>query len=60
MTTDPWPADDPQPGDFDAALADIDPGLIEHHDGKPNAELRILTPIVPPRKQSSPRRDGFA
>ena len=28
---DPWTDPDPQPGDFDADLADIDPHLVETH-----------------------------
>jgi hypothetical protein len=42
MTTDPWTADDPQPGDFDAVLATIDPTHLEHRDGDATAILRIL------------------
>ncbi len=45
MNPDPWTADDPQPGDFDAALAEIDPALGEHHDGDSDAALRILVSV---------------
>jgi hypothetical protein len=45
MNSDPWTADDPQPGDFDAALAEIDPARVEQHDGDPDAALRILVSI---------------
>jgi hypothetical protein len=45
MSTDPWTADDPQPGDFDAVLATIDSRYVEHHDGDPAATLRILVSV---------------
>ncbi len=45
MNPDPWTADDPQPGDLDGALAEIDPALVEHHDGDPDAALRILVSV---------------
>ncbi len=45
MITDPWTADDPQPGDFDAVLASIDPEYLEHRDGDPTATLRILVSV---------------
>jgi hypothetical protein len=45
MTTDPWKDDDPQPGDFDALLATIDPAYVERHDGDPEAKLRILVSV---------------
>jgi hypothetical protein len=45
MSTDPWTADDPQPGDFDAILATIDPKYVEHRDGDPTATLRILVSV---------------
>jgi hypothetical protein len=45
MNNDPWTADDPQPGDFDAVLATIDPKYVEHHDGDPTATLRILVSV---------------
>lgn len=40
MSTDPWTADDPQPGDFDAVLATIEPAYVEYHEGNPDARLR--------------------
>lgn len=46
MSTDPWTADDPQPGDFDAVLNAIDPAHVEHHDGDPDATLRILVDVA--------------
>jgi hypothetical protein len=45
MSTDPWTADDPQPGDFDAVLTTIDSGYTEHHEGDPTATLRILVSV---------------
>ena len=45
MSRDPWTADDPQPGDFDAVLATIDAAYVERHDGDPNATLRILVSV---------------
>ena len=45
MSTDPWTADDPQPGDFDAVLAAIDSKYVEHRDGDPAATLRILVSV---------------
>ncbi|MBJ7330647.1 MAG: hypothetical protein JHC95_12180 [Solirubrobacteraceae bacterium] len=45
MSTDPWTADDPKPGDFDAVLATIDTAYVELHDGNPDATLRILVSV---------------
>jgi hypothetical protein len=45
MTTDPWTADDPQPGDFDAVLETIDAEYVERHEGDPTATLRILVSV---------------
>ena len=45
MISDPWTADDPQPGDFYAVLATIDAAYVERHDGDPNATLRILVSV---------------
>lgn len=45
MSTDPWTADDPQPGDFDAVLATIDSEYVERHEGDPTATLRILVSV---------------
>jgi hypothetical protein len=46
MSIDPWTADDPQSGDFDAILATIDSKYVEHHDGYPAATLRILVSVA--------------
>lgn len=45
MSTDPWTADDPQPGDLDALLATIDPAYVERHPGNPAAALRVLVTV---------------
>jgi hypothetical protein len=45
MSSDPWTADDPQPGDFDAVLAAIDATYVERHNGDPGATLRILVSV---------------
>lgn len=45
MSVDPWTAPDPEPGDFDAELAAIDPDLVERHAGDPDAKLRILLSV---------------
>lgn len=45
MDSDPWTADDPQPGDFDAVLATIDSAYVERHDGGSQAKLRILVSV---------------
>ncbi|MBV9944422.1 MAG: hypothetical protein JO262_20000 [Solirubrobacterales bacterium] len=45
MSSDPWTADDPQPGEFDAVLADIDRRLVERHEGDQNARVRILVSV---------------
>jgi hypothetical protein len=45
MSRDPWTADDPQPGDFDAVLATIDSEYVERHAGDPSATLRILVSV---------------
>ena len=45
MSTDPWTTDDPQPGDFDAILATIDPKYVGRHDGDATARLRILVSV---------------
>ena len=42
MSTDPWTADDPQPGDFDGVLADVE---VERYGGDPDAVLRVLVSL---------------
>jgi predicted RNase H-like HicB family nuclease len=48
MARDPWTNPDPQPGDFDADLAAIDPRHVETHAGVPHAKLAIVTGSEPP------------
>lgn len=45
MSGDPWTSDDPQPGEFDALLTEIDRAYVEQHRGDPNARLRILVSV---------------
>jgi hypothetical protein len=45
MSDSPWTESEPQPGDFDADLATIDPGFLEAHRGDPNAKVRIVLSI---------------
>lgn len=45
MSTDPWTADDPQPGDFDAVLAHIAGEYVRHHEGDQHARIRILVSV---------------
>jgi hypothetical protein len=45
MSDDAWTDPDPQPGDFDAVLADIDRRYVEVHEGNPDAKLRILISV---------------
>jgi hypothetical protein len=45
MTKEPWTDPDPQPGDFDADLAKLDPRYVEHHEGDPDAKLIVLVEV---------------
>jgi hypothetical protein len=45
MSTDPWMADDPRPGDFDAALSELGSTAVEHQAGTTAATLRVLASI---------------
>ena len=45
MTPNPWKDLDPQPGDFDADLATIDPRFVKVHRGDPTAKVRIVVTI---------------
>jgi hypothetical protein len=45
MPGNPWTDPDPQPGDFDEDLADIDPRYVEVHPGNPDAKLTIVVGI---------------
>lgn len=42
MADNPWTDHDPQPGDFDADLASIDPRYVEAYAGNPDAKLTIV------------------
>lgn len=45
MTESPWTSADPQPGDFDADVAAIDPRYIEAVPGNADAKLTIVVGI---------------
>jgi len=45
MSPDPWTEPEPQPGDFDRDLANLDPRYVERHDGDPDAKLMILVSV---------------
>lgn len=45
MTPAPRTDLEPEPGDFDADLATIDPRLVEVHRGDPDAKVRIVVSI---------------
>jgi hypothetical protein len=45
MSTDPWTNPDPQPGDFDADLAKLDPRYIDCNEGDPDAKLIVLVGV---------------
>jgi hypothetical protein len=42
MTDDPWADADPQPGDFDGELEQLDPRYVDRHAGDPGAKLIVL------------------
>jgi len=43
MSDDPWTDPDPQPGDFDSDLAELDPRYVEVHDG--DASGRVIVTV---------------
>lgn len=45
MNSDPWTAEDPQPGDFDAVLETIRADSVQYADGDPGVRLRILVSV---------------
>jgi hypothetical protein len=45
MSIDPWTDPDPQPGDFDAELAKLDPRYVERHEGDSKARLIVLVGV---------------
>jgi hypothetical protein len=45
MSSDPWTGADPQPGEFDGDLAELDPRYIERREGDPDGKLMILVSV---------------
>jgi hypothetical protein len=45
MGNDPWTSADPQPGDFDGDLAELDPRYVDRRDGEPDGKLMILISV---------------
>jgi type IV secretory pathway VirD2 relaxase len=45
MSNDPWTSTDPQPGEFNGDLAELDPRYAERRDGDPDAKLMILVSV---------------
>jgi hypothetical protein len=45
MAKDPWTDPNPERGDFDDDLAEIDPRYVEVHEGNPDAKLTIVIGI---------------
>lgn len=45
MTSGPWTDPDPQPGDFDAELAELDPRYVERRDGDRDARVIVLVGV---------------
>ena len=45
MSSNPWTDEDPQPGDFDADLASLDPRYAEQNEGDPDAKLLLLVGV---------------
>lgn len=45
MSDSPWTDLDPQPGDFDADLATIDPRFVQMRRGNINAKVRVVVSI---------------
>lgn len=45
MTSTPWTVPDPQPGDFDAELAKLDPRYVERRDGDRDARVIVLVGV---------------
>jgi hypothetical protein len=45
MSESPWTDLEPQPGDFDAELATIDPRFVRMHQGSPDAKVRMVLSI---------------
>jgi hypothetical protein len=45
MSANPWTDADPQPGDFDDELEQLDPRYFNRHDGDPGARLIVLVGV---------------
>jgi hypothetical protein len=45
VSESPWTALDPEPGDFDADLATVDPRFVHAHAADPDAKVRIVLSI---------------
>ena len=45
MNANPWTDPDPQPGDFDAELAKLDPSSVDLAEGNPEAKLIVLVGV---------------
>ena len=45
MNANPWTDPDPQPGDFDAELAKLDPRSVDLAEGNPEAKLIVLVGV---------------
>lgn len=45
MSIDPWTDPDPEPGDFDADLAKLDPRYLERHEGDSEAKVIVLVGV---------------
>jgi hypothetical protein len=45
MAEDPWTDPNPQPGDFDEDLTEIDSRYVEVHEANPDAKLTIVIGI---------------
>jgi hypothetical protein len=45
MTSSPWTDPDPQPGDFDAELAKLDPRYVERRDGDHDARFIVVVGV---------------
>jgi hypothetical protein len=46
MSADPWTDPDPQPGDFDADLATLDPRYVEPQEGSRQAKVTVLVGLA--------------
>ena len=46
MDKDPWTDPDPQPGDFDAELAALDPSEVHISEGNPSARLSFQVTVA--------------